>query len=85
MGLWSLILFCGITIYYYHHFFSCCNSLQFGQQIKYTVFMPKDTNISTLTDAIKVCHFPVLNPLCGEFLIFRKVLRPSDTVPIYFG
>ena len=86
MGLWSLILFCGVTMYYYHHFFSSCKSLQFGQQeIKYTGFIPKDTNISTLTAALKVCHFPVLNPLCREFLIFRKVLRPSDAVAICFG
>ena len=86
MGLRSLILFWGITVYYYHHFSSCCNSLQFGQQeIKYTGFIPKDTNISTLTAALNVCHFPVLNPLRRKFLIFRKVLRTSDAVTICFG
>lgn len=37
-----------------------------------TGFIPKDTNVSALTAALNVYRFPVLNPLCREFLIFRS-------------
>lgn len=41
-----------------------------------TGFIPKDTNVSALTAALNVCRFPVLNPLCREFLFSEKSSDP---------